>query len=131
MFYDSKADILLLMITATIPDKFKPYLLGFDASGDAVPHQAIGIHHPNGNVKRISYANNRQARLSLPWRLLHATSLMVRRATHVLMRNYGHPCTASLLKSAQQHPRIGMQVIDKRWAQRLSDTVGKYADRRK
>ena len=57
MFYDSKADVLLLMITATIPDKFKPYLLGFDASEDAVPRQAVGIHHPNGSVKRISYAN--------------------------------------------------------------------------
>ena len=59
MFYDSKADVLLLMITATIPDKFKPYLLGFDASEDAVPRQAVGIHHPNGSVKRISYANDR------------------------------------------------------------------------
>lgn len=70
MFYDSKADVLLLRITATIPDKFQPYLLGFDASEDAVPHRAIGIHHPNGNVKRISYANNRQADLSLPQTLL-------------------------------------------------------------
>ena len=42
-------------------DKFTPYLLGFDASEDAVPERAIGIHHPNGNVKRISYANSRQA----------------------------------------------------------------------
>ena len=60
MFYDSRADVLLLDITATIPDKFTPYLLGFDASEDAVPDRAIGIHHPNGSVKRISYANSRR-----------------------------------------------------------------------
>ena len=59
VFYDSKADILLLSITATIPDKFKPYLMGYDASVDAVPERAVGIHHPNGSVKRISYANHR------------------------------------------------------------------------
>ena len=52
--------MLLLDITATIPDKFTPYLLGFDASEDAVPDRAVGIHHPNGNVKRISYANSRR-----------------------------------------------------------------------
>ena len=62
-FYDSKADVLLLELTATIPDKFKPYLLGFDASEDAVPRRAIGIHHPNGSVKRISYANDRHVPL--------------------------------------------------------------------
>ena len=61
VFYDSRADVLLLDITATIPDKFTPYLLGFDASEDAVPDRAVGIHHPNGNVKRISYANSRRA----------------------------------------------------------------------
>jgi hypothetical protein len=60
VFYDSKADVLLLDITATLPDKFVPYLLGFDASPDKVPQRAIGIHHPNGSVKRISYANNRR-----------------------------------------------------------------------
>ncbi|EIE27691.1 hypothetical protein COCSUDRAFT_39286 [Coccomyxa subellipsoidea C-169] len=57
-FYDSKADILLLEISATIPDSFKPYKLGYDGSDNAVPTRAIGIHHPNGNFKRISYANS-------------------------------------------------------------------------
>lgn len=60
-FYDSKADILLLDISATIPDSFKPYKLGYDGSDNAVPTRAIGIHHPNGNFKRISYANSRCA----------------------------------------------------------------------
>ena len=59
LFYDSKADVLLLDIVATIPDHFKPYLLGYDATENAVPKRAIGIHHPEGNIKRISYANAR------------------------------------------------------------------------
>jgi hypothetical protein len=67
-FYDSKADILLLEMTSTIPDKFKPYKLGYDGSVDAVPTAAVGIHHPNGNIKRISYANERWSCSSL---LLH------------------------------------------------------------
>ena len=61
VFYDSIADILLLEIPEPIPDKFQPYLMGFDASVDAVPKHAVSIHHPNGGVKRISYANDRRA----------------------------------------------------------------------
>ena len=30
---------------------------GFDAQDDAVPTNAVGIHHPHGDVKRISYVN--------------------------------------------------------------------------
>ena len=59
VFYDSVADILLLEIPEPIPDKFKPYLMGFDASVGAVPQRAVSIHHPNGGLKRISYANDR------------------------------------------------------------------------
>ena len=59
LFYDSKADILLLGISATIPDRFNPYLLGFDGSNATVPKRAVGIHHPHGNFKHISYANTR------------------------------------------------------------------------
>ena len=59
LFYDSKADILLLDISATIPDRFSPYLLGFDGSNITVPTRAVGIHHPHGNFKHISYANTR------------------------------------------------------------------------
>ncbi len=61
LFYNSKADILLLDISATIPDRFNPYLLGFDGSAITVPKRAVGIHHPHGNFKHISYANSRSA----------------------------------------------------------------------
>ncbi len=60
-YYDSKADILLLEVAATIPDAFKPYKLGYNGMETAIPKRAIGIHHPNGNFKRISYANHRCA----------------------------------------------------------------------
>ncbi len=53
--------MLLLDIVATIPDHFEPYLLGYDAKEHFVPKRTLGIHHPNGNIKRISYANTRSA----------------------------------------------------------------------
>ena len=59
-FYDSVADILLLEIPGTISDAAEPYRLGYDGSADAVPRRALAIHHPHGNVKRVSYANARQ-----------------------------------------------------------------------
>ena len=58
-FYNSVADILLLEIPGTISDAAEPYRLGYDGSVDAIPRRAIAIHHPHGNVKRISYANAR------------------------------------------------------------------------
>jgi hypothetical protein len=57
LFYDSHADVLLLDITNSVPDHFQAYKIGFDAA-DAVPDRAIAIHHPAGNIKRISYANS-------------------------------------------------------------------------
>ena len=61
VFYDSVADVLLLEVPEVVPDKFRSYHLGYDASQTAVPERAVSIHHPNGNVKRISYANARCA----------------------------------------------------------------------
>lgn len=57
LFYDSKADVLLLDIPESIPDHFHAYKVGFDAA-EEVPNRAVAIHHPAGNIKRISYAND-------------------------------------------------------------------------
>jgi hypothetical protein len=57
LFYDSHADVLLLDIPGAIPDSFHAWKLGFDAAA-AVPKRALAIHHPVGNIKRISYANS-------------------------------------------------------------------------
>ena len=32
-------------------------LAGFDAQWDTVPQNAVGIHHPHGNAKKISFVN--------------------------------------------------------------------------
>lgn len=53
-YYNFDADVLLLTIPNVIPDHFRTYELGFDASSDAVPEQAIGIHHPGGVPTAIS-----------------------------------------------------------------------------
>ena len=57
LFYDSKSDVLLLDIPESIPDHFNAYKVGFDAAEEA-PARAVAIHHPAGNIKRISYANS-------------------------------------------------------------------------
>ncbi len=58
LYYDSRADVLLLDVPGQIPNSFHAFRVGYDASAGLAPRRAVGIHHPNGNVKRISYANN-------------------------------------------------------------------------
>ena len=53
-YYNYEADVLLLTMTNVIPDHFAAYEIGFDASRDAVPKRAVGIHHPGGVPTAIS-----------------------------------------------------------------------------
>ena len=46
-------DFALVEMTSNPPENYKPYFLGFDASGDPVTG-AVAIHHPNGDVKKIA-----------------------------------------------------------------------------
>ncbi len=48
------ADGLLTQLTANIPASYQPYYNGWDNSGSAVSN-AVCIHHPNGDVKKISF----------------------------------------------------------------------------
>ena len=64
LYYDSRADVLLLDIPGQVPSSFKTFRVGYDATA-APPRRAVGIHHPNGNVKRISYANDTCAHMLL------------------------------------------------------------------
>lgn len=59
-FYDSAADVLLLGLPYPVPDRFKHYRLGYDASPGAVGLKggAYTIHHPRGNFKRVSFIND-------------------------------------------------------------------------
>lgn len=47
------SDFALLEMEDAIPASWNPYFAGWDASG-TTPQSGVGIHHPNGDVKKIS-----------------------------------------------------------------------------
>ena len=53
------SDYALLQINGgvTIPTSWNPYYAGWDA-GSAAPTSACGIHHPSGDLKKISFEND-------------------------------------------------------------------------
>jgi len=54
---DSGADVALLGLTSDIPDSYDPFYVGWSRSSTA-PQEAIGIHHPGADTKRISFTND-------------------------------------------------------------------------
>jgi len=50
---DSGSDYVLFELEDDIPDNFTPYYAGWDATGSTPPN-GVCIHHPNGDVKKIS-----------------------------------------------------------------------------
>lgn len=50
-------DFSLLEMSSVPPSIYQPYYAGWDRSGD-IPDQTVCIHHPNGDVKKISMDNN-------------------------------------------------------------------------
>lgn len=56
MFADSwtQSDFAIAEIKEAIPDEFNVYMAGWDLSPDA-PENIYTIHHPTGDVKKISY----------------------------------------------------------------------------
>ena len=59
-------DFRLVRITSTIPSSYAPYYLGWDRSG-VNPTSAVTIHHPAGDVKKISFENNTVTKASSQW----------------------------------------------------------------
>ena len=58
----SASDFCLVEITGglqggTVPAAYTPYFNGWDNSGNT-PTSAVGIHHPSGDIKKISFENN-------------------------------------------------------------------------
>lgn len=51
------SDFLLLELSAQPDPSFKAYFAGWDASG-ATPSRTVGIHHPQGDTKAISFSND-------------------------------------------------------------------------
>ena len=52
----AQSDFALLEITEKIPDSYNVYLAGWDISS-AAPANVFGVHHPSGDVKKISFYN--------------------------------------------------------------------------
>lgn len=50
----SASDYHLVRLSANVPSSYDPYYNGWDRSGSAVP-SAVGIHHPSGDIKKISF----------------------------------------------------------------------------
>lgn len=48
------ADMTLLELDDPVPEAYQPYWAGWDRRADA-PTAAVGIHHPSGHEKRISF----------------------------------------------------------------------------
>lgn len=55
--FNPNSDFALLQLNATVPSSYQPFFAGFDKSGSA-PNSATVIHHPLGNVKKISFDND-------------------------------------------------------------------------
>ena len=54
---NSGPDFALLRLTSDIPDSYNPFYVGWSRS-NLPPQEAVGIHHPGADVKRISFTND-------------------------------------------------------------------------
>jgi len=53
---NANSDFTLILINEAIPASWNVYLSGYSAQ-NVPPKSMVGIHHPSGDVKKISYAN--------------------------------------------------------------------------
>jgi lysyl endopeptidase len=51
------SDFNLVLLSSKVPSNFNPFYAGWSRSRVA-PDSVVGIHHPNGDIKKISFANN-------------------------------------------------------------------------
>lgn len=52
-FGNTDSDFLLLKLTQEVPQFYNPHFAGWDR-GDVVSDSGVGIHHPDGDIKKIS-----------------------------------------------------------------------------
>ena len=64
----SSLDFRLVKITSPIPVSYAPYFLGWNHSGIAPP-STVTIHHPDGDVKKISFDNNPPTKSGSQWHI--------------------------------------------------------------
>lgn len=61
-FQHQRSDHTLIRLNSAPPLAYSAYFAGYDASPTAVPQSGRGIHHPNGDEKRISTYTTRATR---------------------------------------------------------------------
>lgn len=61
---NADTDVALLELSASPPDEYEVYYAGWDNTG-AVPSNTICVHHPAGDIKKISFDND--APVSTNW----------------------------------------------------------------
>ena len=54
---NSGPDFALLRLTSDIPDAYDPFYVGWSRS-NLPPQEAVGIHHPGAEIKKISFTND-------------------------------------------------------------------------
>jgi PKD repeat protein len=68
------SDMALLQLNSTPPSNYNVYYSGWDRSG-IFPTSQVGIHHPNGDVKKICFDNNAPTQVTYGsascWRVLN------------------------------------------------------------
>lgn len=62
-------DYRFIQLTQAIPSSYKPYFLGWNRTTTAPPATTT-IHHPQGDVKKISFDNNAPQLSGNQWRIL-------------------------------------------------------------
>lgn len=66
---NSSYDYRLVQISQAIPASYKPFFLGWNRTSSAPPSTAT-IHHPDGDVKKISFDNNAPQLSGNQWRVV-------------------------------------------------------------
>ncbi len=57
MATNTKSDFTLLKLFSKVPLSYHPFFAGWNTS-NTPPDSVVGIHHPEGDIKKISFANN-------------------------------------------------------------------------
>ena len=62
----SSSDFALLRLQEDIPESYEVHYAGWDASGNT-PSTPVGIHHPSGDIKKISFDYNNASNAGNYW----------------------------------------------------------------
>jgi len=62
-------DFRLVKINSPIPTSYQPFYLGWDHSTTAIPTNTITIHHPEIDVKKISFDNDPPSKSGSQWKI--------------------------------------------------------------